>query len=131
MSSSAITIVGNLTREPELKFLNSGHAVCRFSVAVNRKVKDVEQSSFFECDAFGTVAENVANSLTKGNRVIVFGELVQRSWKTEAGENRSVTEIKVEAVGPDLRFAVASPTSGDVTRRPRQPDPLHEGEDYF
>lgn len=112
MSDNSITVVGNVTQEPELKFLNSGAATARFSLAVNRKWKNrageqEESVSFFNVDCIGTLAENVANSLHKGTRVIVTGRLEQRSWDTDEGK-RSIIEIKAEAVGPDLRFAVAT-----------------------
>ena len=83
--TSAITIVGNLTADPELKFTNSGQAQTRFSVAVNRKFKETETTSFFNVTAWGSLAENLANSVRKGTRVIVEGRLEQRSWETDKG----------------------------------------------
>ena len=112
MAESVVTIVGNVTRDLELKFLNGGQAAVRFDVAVNRKwvdkktSEDREQVSYFTVVAYGKFAENVAASVHKGHRVIVHGRLEQRSWETEEEppQKRSVVEIVAEAVGPDLRF---------------------------
>lgn len=134
MAESSIVLVGNLTRDPELKFLNSGLAAVKFSLAVNRKFKDnrgeeKEQTSYFDCSALGSIAENIATSLKKGERAIVQGRLEQRTWDTPEGEKRSTVEVKVEACGADLRFAVTS-----TSRIPNQGSPkravLHE-EDVF
>jgi single-strand DNA-binding protein len=134
MAESSIVLVGNLTRDPELKFLNSGLATVKFSLAVNRKFKDnrgeeKEQTSYFDCSALGSIAENIATSLKKGERAIVQGRLEQRTWDTPEGEKRSAVEVKVEACGADLRFAVTS-----TSRIPNQASPkravLHE-EDVF
>lgn len=132
MAESSIVLVGNLTRDPELKFLNSGLATVKFSLAVNRKFKDnrgeeKEQTSYFDCSALGSIAENIATSLKKGERAIVQGRLEQRTWDTPDGEKRSAVEVKVEACGADLRFAVTS-----TSRTPNQGLPkravLHEEE---
>lgn len=115
-----ITIVGNIVRDPELRFLNSGQAVVGVSVAVNRRWKNKqtdqfeEKVSYFEVSAFGELAENVANSLVKGNRVVVSGSLEQRSYETDQGEKRSVVEIKADEVSPSLKWATVS-----VIRTPR------------
>jgi single-strand DNA-binding protein len=130
MADSTITLVGNLTRDPELKFLDSGLPAVKFSLAVNRKWKDnrgeeKEQVSYFDCSALGSIAENIATSLKKGERAIVTGRLEQRTWETPEGEKRSVVEVKVEACGPELRFAVTT-----TSRIPNQSSPgksvLHE-----
>ena len=127
--SSTITIVGNVTRDPELKFLNNGSAACKFSVAVNRKRKDKEDEvSFFTCDAYGEIAENCATSLTKGTRVVVHGSLVQRDWEKDDGTKAYVTEIRVEAVGPDLRFATALVTK---SQRAKEQPRAYEGVDDY
>ena len=112
MADANITLVGNITRDPEIRFLNSGTATAKFSIAVTRKWKDKqgeqqEQTSFFDCSAMGTIAENIQNSLFKGDRAIVTGTLEQRSYEDKEGNKRSVTEVKVEACGPDLRWATA------------------------
>jgi single-strand DNA-binding protein len=116
MADNAITIVGNITKDPELKFLGSGNAACKFSVAVNRRWQNKqtqeweERVSYFDVDAFGQLGENIANSLARGSRVIVTGRLEQRTWETDAGEKRSVIEIKADEVGPALSYATAAVT---------------------
>ena len=120
MPDNTITIVGNITRDPELKFLNSGQAAVRLSVAVNRRWQNrqtqewEERVSYFEVTGYGSMAENAANSLAKGNRVIVSGRLEQRSWETENGDKRSIVEINADEIGPSLKWATAV-----VTRTPR------------
>jgi single-strand DNA-binding protein len=116
MAEAVITVVGNLTKDPELKFLNNGTAAVRFGVAVTKKWKDrdgapQEQTSFFDCSAIGTIAQGIADHLRKGDRAIVTGSLEQRSWQTDTGDKRSVVEIKVEACGADLRWASEKPRS--------------------
>jgi single-strand DNA-binding protein len=120
MADNTITVVGNITRDPELKFLNSGQAAVRLSVAVNRRWQNrqtqewEERVSYFEVTGYGSMAENAANSLTKGTRVIVSGRLEQRSWETENGDKRSIVEINADEIAPSLRFATAV-----VTKTPR------------
>jgi single-strand DNA-binding protein len=120
MADNAITVVGNVTRDPELKFLNSGQAALKLSIAVNRRWQNrqtqewEERVSFFEVVGYGAMAENAANSLTKGARVIVSGRLEQRSWETENGDKRSIVEINADEIGPSLKWATAV-----VTRTPR------------
>jgi single-strand DNA-binding protein len=118
MSDNTITVVGNITKEPELKFLGSGNAAVKFSIAVNkrRKGKDgeyEESTSFFDVQAYGTLAENLANSVTKGNRIVVTGEIEQRSWDDKEGNKRSTVEITASEAGPSLRWATA-----EITRTP-------------
>ncbi|MBP8212036.1 MAG: single-stranded DNA-binding protein [Ilumatobacteraceae bacterium] len=118
------TITGNITRDPELRFTPNGQAVATFGVAVNRKWKDArgeqqEQTSFFDVKCWRELAENVTNSLTKGDRVIVTGRLEQRSWETDAGDKRSKVEIVADEVGPSLRWANATVTR--VERQGAQP----------
>jgi single-strand DNA-binding protein len=116
MPDNTITIAGNITRDPELKFLNSGQASVKLSVAVNRRWQNrqtqewEERVSFFEVVAYGPLAENAANSLTKGTRVLVTGRLEQRSWETPDGDKRSVIEINADEIAPSLRFATAQIT---------------------
>ena len=120
MADNTITIVGNVTRDPELKFLNSGQAALKLSVAVNRRWQNrqtqewEERVSYFEVVGYGTLAENAANSLSKGSRVIVNGRLEQRSWETENGDKRSIVEINADEIGPSLKWATAA-----VTKTPR------------
>lgn len=106
MADSNITLVGNLTRDPELKFTQSGKAQTRFSIAVNRRWQKngewEEQVSYFDVTCWAVLAENVANGVVKGNRVIVSGRLEQRTWETKDGEKRSTVEVVADAVGLDL-----------------------------
>lgn len=111
MSDCTVTMVGSLTRDPELRFTNSGRANANFGLAVNRRYqKDgewVEEVSFFNCVAWGALGENLAASCTKGTRVIVSGRLEQRSYDTQAGEKRTVVEVVVDDAGPSMRWARA------------------------
>ncbi len=116
-----ITIVGNLTGDPELRFIQSGAAVANFTVASTPRTFDRQSNEwkdgdtlFMRCSLWREAAENVAESLTKGMRVIVTGRLVQRSFESN-GEKRSVVELQVDEVGPSLRYATAK-----VNRTQRQ-----------
>jgi len=109
-----ITVVGNLTNDPELRFTPSGAAVASFTVASSSRYLDKQtnewkdsDSTFLRCSVWRQYAENVAESLTKGLRVIVTGRLKQRSYETKEGEKRTVFEIDVDDVGPALRYATA------------------------
>jgi single-strand DNA-binding protein len=112
MSDSTITIVGGLTRDPELRFTQGGRANATFGVAVSRRYQVnnewQEQTSFFNVVTWGQVAENAAASLTKGTRVVVTGRLEQRSYETQQGEKRNVVEIVADEIGPSLRFATVT-----------------------
>jgi len=113
--SNQVTVVGNLTREPELRYTPSGAAVAKFGLAVNRSYTNrngekVEDTSFFNVNAWRQLAENVAESLSTGIRVIVSGRLQSRSWETEDGQKRTVVEIEADEVGPSLRWATAAVT---------------------
>jgi single-strand DNA-binding protein len=113
--SNNITVVGNLTRDPELRYTPSGAAVAKFGIAVNRFFTNrsgerVEQTDFFNVNAWRQLGENVAESLTTGSRVIVSGRLQSRSWETEEGQRRTVVEIEADEVGPSLRWATAQIT---------------------
>ena len=117
---NAVTVVGNLVEDPELRFTASGIPRANIRVAVNRSWRDPnnewqEETSFFSGTVWRQYAENVAESLEKGSRVIVTGRLQQRSWETSEGERRSVIEIRIEEIGPALRFATA-----DVRRTTRE-----------
>ena len=108
-----ITITGNLTGDPELKFTPKGDAVASFTVAVSKRVKDGDKwvdgpSSFYRCSIWRQYAENIAESLTKGTRVIVTGEMRQRDYETKEGEKRSVWELQADEVGVALRYATAT-----------------------
>lgn len=107
-----ITIVGNLTDAPELRFTAQGKAVANFTVAVSKRIKDGNDwkdgpSSFYRCSLWDSAAENMAESLERGQRVIVVGEIAQRSFETNAGEKRSVFEVTASEVGPSLKWATA------------------------
>jgi single-strand DNA-binding protein len=117
--SNSVTLVGNLVEDPELRFTASGVAMARIRLAVNRRYRDrnnewQEETSFFGGTCWRDVAENVAESLSKGDRVFVTGRLEQRSWETNEGEKRSVVEVRIDEVGPSLRWATAN-----VTKTPR------------
>jgi len=111
--SNSITISGNITREPEMRYTPSGVSKVTFGVAVNRSWRNQqsqeweEQTSFFNVVAWRQLAENVGASLAKGSRVVVTGRLEQRSWETEQGEKRSIVEIVADDVSASLRFATA------------------------
>src|SRR5690625_616692 len=114
---TVITVIGNLTADPELRFTPSGAAVANFTVASTPRRFDRQQSQwvdgdtlFLRCSIWRDAAENVAESLTKGMRVIAQGRLVQRSFETREGEKRTVVELQVDEVGPSLRYASASVT---------------------
>jgi single-strand DNA-binding protein len=111
MADSNVTLIGNLTRDPELRYTTGGRGVASFGLACNRRYQVngewQEQVSFFNVVAWGTLGENVAASLTKGTRVIITGRLEQRSWETQDGEKRSVVEVVADEVGPGLRWAQA------------------------
>ena len=111
MADSTVTLVGNLTRDPELRFTTGGRGQASFGLAVSRRYQVnnewQEQTSFFNIVAWGTLGENIAASLTKGTRVIVTGRLEQRSYETKEGEKRSVVEVIADEIGPSLRWARA------------------------
>ena len=114
MADNTVTLVGNITDDPELRFTPSGAAVANFTVAVNRRWRTPEGQwedkldGFFRCNCWRDMAENVAESMTKGMRVVVTGRLQQRSWDDQEGNKRSAFEIQVDEVGPSLRWATAS-----------------------
>ena len=101
-----VTVVGNVTRDPELRFAQSGMAIASFGIAWNRRRQDQEEEvSFFDVTCFRQLAENVAESIQKGTRVVIFGSLQQRSWETDSGDRRSKVEILADDVAPSLRWA--------------------------
>jgi len=120
-AGNTITIVGNATRDPEVRYTPSGQAVATFGVAVNRRWQNrqtnewEEAVSFFDVTAWQQLAENVAESITKGSRVVVSGRLDQRSWETNEGEKRSKVEIVADEIAPSLKYATAA-----VTRNPKK-----------
>lgn len=118
---NTITVSGNVTRDPELRFTPSGQGVASFSVAVNRSWQNrqtqewEEQTSFFDVKCWAQLAQNVSDSLAKGSRVVVSGRLEQRSWETEQGEKRYAFEIVADDVAASLLYATA-----DVTKNERR-----------
>ena len=109
-----ITVIGNLTADPELRFTQSGAAVANFTVASTPRTLDRAsgewkdgEALFLRCNIWRQAAENVAESLTRGARVIVSGRLKQRSFETREGEKRTVVELEVDEIGPSLRYATA------------------------
>ena len=111
---TVITVVGNLTGDPELRFTPSGAAVASFTVASTPRTLDKAtnewkdgEALFLRCSIWRQAAENVAESLTKGSRVIVQGRLKQRSYETKEGEKRTSYELDVEEIGPSLKYATA------------------------
>ncbi len=113
--SNQITVVGNLTREPELRYTPTGASVVKIGVAVNRfytnrNGEKVEQTDFFTVNAWRQLAENIAETCKVGQRVIVSGRLQSRTWETEEGQKRTVVEIEADEVGPSLRWATAQVT---------------------
>src|SRR2546423_10302800 len=111
---TVITIIGNLTNDPELRFTPSGAAVANFTVASTPRIFDRQSSEwkdgdalFMRCSIWREAAENVAESLTRGSRVIVQGRLKQRSYETREGEKRTLVELQVDEIGPSLRYATA------------------------
>jgi single-strand DNA-binding protein len=114
---TAITIAGNLVDDPELRYTPTGQAVARFRVASTPRFMDRQtnewkdgESLFLSCNVWRQAAENVAESLQRGMRVIVQGRLKQRSYETKEGEKRTVYEVEVDEVGPSLRNASAKVT---------------------
>ena len=113
-SDNTITIVGNVTDDPELRFTPSGLPVANFTVAVNRRFKNAsgqwedKLDGFFRCSCWRDMAENIAESLQKGTRVVVAGRLQEQRWEDQEGGKRSRIEIQVDEVGPSLRWATAS-----------------------
>ena len=154
MADSTVTIVGNITRDPELRFTAGGKGVASFGVAVGRRYQQngewQEKTSFFNVTAWDTLGENIAASLTKGTRVIVTGRLEQREYETKEGEKRNVVEIVADEIGPSLRWARAEVEriardgggssgggssagggSGGSSSGGRAPDPVYGDEEPF
>lgn len=117
---TVITVVGNLTDDPELRFTPSGAAVANFTVASTPRTFDKNSNEwkdgdalFLRCSIWRQAAENVAESLTRGMRVVVSGRLRQRSYETKEGEKRTVVELEVEEIGPSLKYATAKVTKAN------------------
>jgi single-strand DNA-binding protein len=127
---STVQLVGNVTRDPELRYTPTGQATATFGVAVSRRWQNKqtqaweEKSSFFDVVTWRDLAENVAASIQKGTRVVVVGRLEQRSWETQDGDKRSKVEVVADEVGPSLRWATAQV---DKTQRSDQPQNQSSG----
>lgn len=111
---TVITVIGNLTADPELRFTQSGVAVANFTVASTPRTFDRQagewkdgEALFLRCNIWRQAAENVAETLTRGTRVIVYGRLKQRTFDTRDGEKRTVIELEIDEIGPALRYATA------------------------
>lgn len=145
MADNTVTLVGNVTRDPEIRFTTGGRGVASFGLAVNRRYQSngewQEQTSFFDVVAWGTLGENAAASLGKGTRVVVYGRLEQRSWETENGEKRSKVEVIADELGPSLRWAKAeiekisrsteggAPAASGSSQRAGDPGPSYQGDE--
>jgi single-strand DNA-binding protein len=149
---NSITVVGNITRDPEMRFTPSGVSKVTFGVACNRSWRNQqtneweEATSFFNVVCWRELADNVGASLKKGTRVVVTGRLEQRSWETQDGEKKSVIEVVADEVAPSLRWATAKiekndrrsadgPSSGGAmasrTSRPAAAEPAYDDEEPF
>lgn len=143
MSDSTVTLVGNSVRDPELRFTTGGRAVASFGIAVSRRYQQngewQEQTSFFNVTAWGTLGENVAASVTKGQRVIVTGRLEQREYEKD-GDKRTTVEVVADEVGPSLRWARAeveriardtADSRNHIVAHRGAPDPVYGDEEPF
>ncbi len=123
-TDNTVTLIGNLTDDPELRFTANGAAVANFRLAVTPRIRQGDswtdgETSFFRVNCWRQLAENVTETLGKGTRAIVIGRLRLRSWETDAGEKRSVVEVEAEEVAPSLKWATAQ-----VKRSNREGEPL-------
>ena len=148
---NTVTLVGNATRDPELRYTPSGQTVATFGLAVNRRWQNrqtqerEEQTSFFDIKCWAQMAENVSESVQRGTRVIVTGRLEQRSWENDNGEKRSKIEVVADEIAPSLRWATAQVTKiersaaggggassgGGGGSRPVANEPTNYGEEPF
>lgn len=152
MSDNQVTLIGNITRDPELRYTTGATGVANFGIAINKRYFDQKDNewkeqdpSFFNCTAWRDLGEHIASSARKGQRWIVVGELQQRSWETDQGEKRSSIEVVVSAAGPDMKWATCEVerierSTGNQQQQPaassaqgggRQPDPIYGDEEPF
>ncbi len=130
--TTTITLMGNLTRDPEIRYTGDGQATSTLAVAVNRRWQDrttkewEESTSFFDVVCWRELAENAAVSLVKGARVVVTGRLEHRTWESSDGEQRAKVEVVADDIGPSLRFATAEVQRSE--RRTAEPEPQGEAE---
>lgn len=104
------TLIGNVVNDPEARYLEGGKKVATFAIAVNKKRGEETYTSYFDVAVWGDMADNVVASIHKGDRIVVAGELKQRTYEDREGKKRSAVELQAEAIGPDLRWATASIT---------------------
>jgi single-strand DNA-binding protein len=128
-NTNMVTLIGNLVDDPELRFTPSGVAMTKVRFAVNKRYQNrdgewQEETSFFGGTCWRDMAENVAESLQKGLRVIVVGELQQRNWETQEGDKRSIVEVDIKEIGPSVRWATTT-----VTKTPREGAWSSDGDD--
>jgi len=134
---NTVTLVGNCTKDPELRYTTSGKGVASFGLAVNRRWQKngewEEAVSFFNVVAWGDLGENAAASLTKGARTFVTGRLEQRSYEDKEGVTRSVTEVIADDLGPSLKWAQADVERISRDDKPSKPkdDPVYGDEEPF
>ena len=112
-TDNTVTLIGNLTDDPELRFTANGAAVANFRLAVTPRIRQGDtwtdgETSFFRINCWRQLAENVTETLGKGARAIVIGRLRLRSWETDEGEKRTVVEVEADEVAPSLKFATAT-----------------------
>ncbi|MBA3691203.1 MAG: single-stranded DNA-binding protein [Actinobacteria bacterium] len=130
-NENSVTLVGNLTDDPELRYTPNGAAVCKFRIAVNRRMPDGNggwkdgEASYFSVNCWRGLAENVAETLTRGTRVVVAGRLQYRAWENQDGDKRSAVEIEADEVGPSLKWATAR-----IERTPRSGGAATSGSDW-
>ena len=130
-NENSVTLVGNLTDDPELRYTPNGAAVCKFRIAVNRRMPDGNggwkdgEASYFSVNCWRGLAENVAETLTRGTRVVVAGRLQYRAWENQDGDKRSAVEIEADEVGPSLKWATAR-----IDRTPRSGGAATSGSDW-
>lgn len=134
---TTLTIVGNLTADPEIRTIGSGATVANFTVAStprawNRQTNQYEdgQALFMRCSAWRDMADHIAQSLKKGTRVIVMGRLQQRSYQAQDGANRTIVELQVDEIGPSLRYAVAAVARQSKSNGVRQGQSYSGGSTY-
>ena len=141
--STPVTLRGRLTRDPEMRYSNAGKPVTKFAVVTSRRVKDQQTNewsdadvTFWDCVAFGQLAENCAESLEKGTAVIVQGNASQEEWTTKDGEKRRSMKVVADEVAPSLRFASAqvakaARSEGGQQQAPREENPWANDEPPF
>lgn len=137
MSDNTSTLSGNITRDPELRYTTGGRGVASFGLAVNRRYQAngewQEQTSFFDVVAWGELGEHAAESLHKGDRVIVTGRMEQRTWETDEGDKRSKVEVVASDIGASVRFAkleIEKITRSEQAPHPADTEPV-PGEEPF